>query len=63
MCYLCIKNHTLKMVKVSESKKKRERILEIKQLLKEIEEYPRCDYGEETIKSLKEEQYKLSRDL
>lgn len=63
MCYLCMINHTLKNTPKSRSKILRERMLEIKQILREVEDYPKCDYGEETIKSLKEEQYKLSREL
>ena len=63
MCYLCLEDFfSLEMPKTKE-KKAKERALEIKQLLKSAEETGVCNEGDKIVDLLKEEQYKLSREM
>lgn len=63
MCYLCLKDDPFTMKPLMTIHNKRQRAIEIKVLLKEAEEHETCYIGDATIARLKEEQYKLSRDM
>ena len=64
MCTLCLKDDVFGAPHDSSSLRyKRERALEIKQLLKEAEDDTLCYIGDVTVERLKEEQYKISRDM
>jgi hypothetical protein len=64
MCYLCLEDlFRLEVPNKLESAK--ERALEIKRQLKLVEDgsVAACDDGNKVIASLKEEQYKLAREM
>lgn len=64
MCYLCTKDNPFQPVNgASTIRRKRERALEIKELLQEAGEKGTCDYGEVVVQALRSEQYKLSREM
>jgi len=68
MCYLCFKDNPFSVVDDSSSMQyKRMRMKEIKRLLRNAEEdfktHGGCDNGDEITDRLKEEQYRISRDL
>jgi hypothetical protein len=63
MCYLCLKDDPFATKPLTDIHRKRQRAMEIKVLLKEAEEHRLCDIGDVTVERLKEEQYKLSRDM
>jgi hypothetical protein len=63
MCYLCLADFFELEMPKTKVKKAKERALEIKQLLSKTEENDVCDEGDKVIDLLKEEQYKLSRDM
>jgi len=64
MCYLCLSDQFIIEAPKSKTKKSKERALEIKKLLKMAEESSlACNDGNKLIESLKEEQYKLSREI
>jgi hypothetical protein len=63
MCYLCLVDQFHLAVAPSKLDKSKERALEIKSLLKIAETDEVCDEGNKVIDILKEEQYKLSREM
>lgn len=65
MCYLCLEEMFRLEIPYSKVEKAKERALEIKRQLKLVEEgdVTACDDGNKIIVSLKEEQYKLSREM
>ncbi len=63
MCYLCLSDQFIIEVPTNKTKRNKERALEIKKLLKAAEESLACNDGNKIIESLKEEQYKLSREI
>jgi len=66
MCYLCLQENPFAIPedhsKLSLQKKKARAAL-VKELLKDLESYKPCEDGEKEVEALKEEQYKLSRDI
>jgi len=64
MCYLCLKE-SFRVDVPSKLGKIKDRALEIKRRLKLIEEgnVAACDEGNKVVALLKEEQYKLSREM
>lgn len=66
MCFLCMKDNPFANRGVSTLVAKRERALEIKQLIREAEESGHdkmCHIGDATVELLKQEQYELAKDL
>ena len=65
MCYMCLKNNPFDASDNSSTPQyKRTRALELKRLIKEFEDFEnKCVNTVEAIEALKEEQYRLSRDL
>ena len=65
MCYLCLQDNPFAIPDPStlSSKKKLARAALVKELLKEYEAYNACEDGVKEVEKLKEEQYKLSRDI
>jgi hypothetical protein len=63
MCYLCLADQFRLEAPKSKLEKSKERALEIKRLLKIAEESSVCGEGNKVIGILKEEQYKLSREM
>lgn len=63
MCYLCLKDDPFAVKPLTTIHRVRQRAAEIKQLLKEAEEHDTCHIGDATVAKLREEQFKLSRDL
>jgi len=65
MCYLCIQGNPFGIEDLSNKKLeiKKERAKLIKELLEFYAQEKLCEDGEEEIEKLKEEQYKLSRDI
>jgi len=64
MCFLCLKDDIFNTAhKTSTQQYKRLRALEIKQLLKEADDDSLCYIGDETVARLKQEQYKISREM
>lgn len=63
MCYLCLSDQFIVEAPKNKIKRNKERALEIKKLLKVAEESLACNDGNKLIESLKEEQYKLSREI
>jgi hypothetical protein len=63
MCYLCLRDtFQLEMPRTNVVKAK-ERALELKKILKLVEDEYVCEEGDKVVEILKEEQYKLSRDM
>lgn len=63
MCYLCLRDtFQLEMPRTNVIKAK-ERALELKKILKLVEDEYVCEEGDKVVEILKEEQYKLSRDM
>jgi hypothetical protein len=63
MCYLCLRDtFQLEMPRTNVVKAK-ERALELKKILKLVEDEYVCEEGNKVVEILKEEQYKLSRDM
>lgn len=64
MCYLCLKDNPFSTPEdMSDIVRKRTRALEIKRMLREADEYNLCYIGDATVERLKEEQYKIAREL
>ena len=65
MCYLCLQENPFAIQDHSgmPTQKKMARAALIKELLQELEDYEPCDDGSKEIAKLKEEQYKLSREI
>jgi hypothetical protein len=65
MCYLCLEELFRVEIPYGKVEKAKDRALEIKRQLKLVEEgdVVACDDGDKVIASLKEEQYKLSREM
>jgi hypothetical protein len=65
MCYMCLKNDPFDVSDASSSPQfKRRRIIELKRLIQEFEDFEnKCIDTVEAIEALKEEQYRLSREL
>ena len=63
MCFLCLKDDPFAVKPLTDIQRKRQRAAEIKKLLREAEGYNVCDIGDATVNRLKEEQYRLSREL
>lgn len=64
MCYLCMLYNPFG---ISDDKStpryKRQRIIEIKQMISAIEDKKLCNVGNGAYEALREEQYRLSREL
>lgn len=63
MCYLCLADQFRLEMPKSKVEKSKDRAAEIKKLLKMQEENVVCGEGDKVVEILKEEQYKLSRDM
>jgi len=65
MCYLCLQENPFAIQDHSQmtSQKKKERAAIIKELLEDLEDFAACEDGEKEIAELKEEQYRLSREI
>lgn len=63
MCYLCLQDNPFAIPKDHSTVDKKARAALIKELLKELEAYKPCIDGEKEIAELKEEQYRLSREI
>jgi hypothetical protein len=64
VCYLCLRDNPFDVTNdFSNSKTKRLRMMKIKELLNDLEKDSTCDEGEARIIRLKEEQYRLGREL
>jgi hypothetical protein len=63
MCYLCLQNNPFAIPKDHANIDKLARAALIKELLQELEDYEPCEDGIKEIAELKEEQYKLSREI
>jgi hypothetical protein len=65
MCHLCLADFFQLEMPKTKIKKVKERALEIKHLLKIAEDTSDtvCDEGNKVVEILKEEQYKLSREM
>ena len=65
MCYLCLQDNPFAIPNPStlNLQKKKTRAALVKELLKEYESYNACEDGVKEIEKLKEEQYRLSRDI
>lgn len=63
MCYLCLADEFRLVMPKSTLDKNKDRAVEIKGLLKLVETSEVCDEGNKVIEILKEEQYKLSREM
>ncbi len=65
MCYLCLKDNpfAIEDMKRASSYKKKARALQIKQMLRAVEDNDVCDDGKLEVDKLKEEQYRLSREF
>ena len=64
MCYLCLlQDDPFSFKSPSTSERKRQRLMEIKNLLKAAENVNTCDVADIEVKKLKEEQYVLSREM
>jgi len=64
MCYLCFLDNPLRAINDSSTPEyKRARAIELKSLLKDVDNARLCDEGDERVRWLKAEQYKLSQEL
>ena len=63
MCYLCLADQFRLEAPKSKTKSSKERALEVKKLLKLAEEDLVCSEGDKVVEILKEEQYRLSREI
>ena len=63
MCYLCFQNDPFSFKPVNDIHRKRQRILDIKAMLKTAEELHTCNVADITVKKLKEELYSYSREM
>jgi hypothetical protein len=65
MCYLCLQDDPFRIPDHSTltAKKKLARAALVKELLKELETYNACEDGIKEVEKLKEEQYRLSREI
>ena len=65
MCYLCLKNNPFDIKDLSKdsSQTKRQRAKTIKEIFKTYDLGSVCGEGQVEVDKLKEEQYKLSREL
>jgi hypothetical protein len=63
MCYLCLKDDPFAVKPMTTIYRKRQRAVEIKVLLREAEQHSLCHIGDATVDKLKEEQYKIAREL
>jgi hypothetical protein len=64
MCYLCLKNDLFNSLPPSKTERNKQRALEIKNLLKDAETSSNlCESANQEVEKLKEEQYKLAREL
>jgi len=64
MCYLCMLHNPYAVSTDSSSPRyKRQRLMEIKQMMRAIEGDKSCKFGRESLEVLKDEQYRLSREL
>ena len=60
---MCLKDDPFAVKPMTDIHRKRQRMVEIKFILKEMEDRFLCDIGDVTVERLKEEQYKLSREM
>jgi len=66
MCYLCLQDNPFAIPEDYSdfsTQKKLARAALVKELLKEFESIKTCEDGDKEIEALKEEQYKLSREI
>jgi PleD family two-component response regulator len=66
MCYLCLQSNPFAIPEdhsILSVQKKKARAALVKELLKELETYKACEDGKKEVEALKEEQYKLSREI
>jgi hypothetical protein len=65
MCYLCLQDDPFAIPDPStlSAKKKLARAALVKEFLKDLETYKPCEDGLKEVEKLREEQYRLSRDI
>jgi hypothetical protein len=66
MCYLCLQDNPFAIPEDHSQlslQKKKARAALVKELLKDLESYKPCEDGIKEVEALKEEQYRLSREL
>lgn len=63
MCYLCLKDDVFPATYPTEVAKKRQRAADVKKTLRDAETKTRCGAGEIILEVLRQEQYKLAKDL
>lgn len=64
MCYLCLKNDLFNSLPPSKTERNKQRALEIKALLKDAEASTNlCQSATQEVEKLKEEQYKLAKEI
>lgn len=64
MCYLCFKDNPLRAINDrSTPEYKRLRAKELKELLKDADDTNLCVEGDERVKYLRDEQYKIAQQL
>jgi hypothetical protein len=65
MCYMCVKDDVLKGLNPTNEQRLRERAAHVKGLIAEAErrKSETCDIGEGIVDLLKEEQYRIARQL
>ncbi len=66
MCYLCLQENPFAIPEDHSHlnlQKKKARAALVKELLKEYEAYNACEDGVKEVEKLKEEQYRLAREL
>ncbi len=63
MCYLCLQENPFAIPKDYTNIDKKSRAALIKEFLQNLEDFEACEDGTKEIAGLKEEQYKLSREI
>ena len=63
MCYLCTRDNPFSSAVLDSMSKKKQRLREIKQVLREAEDQPKCGTGELIVDGLRQEQYELAKEL
>lgn len=63
MCYLCLRDNPFSSAELDSLDKKKQRLKEIKQILKDAEQPGKCGAGEIIVDTLRQEQYELAKEL
>jgi hypothetical protein len=64
MCYLCLRDNPFSSITHPDNvAKKKQRLAEIKKVLKEAEKHPKCGTGDTIVDALRQEQYDLAKEL